>query len=430
MGGIQVLRLAYDTPVCVGHIDRESATFAYDPGYLAKTDSVPLSLSLPLRAEPYDAPSIRPYFEGLLAEGAARQALAAELGLAVEDYLGLLVACGKDCIGDVLVLEASDTCETDSTEAMGYAPVSPDELSAMFGSYSEAAEENAASRLSLAGTQNKVGLAHDPSASPSDGWLRPRGLAATTHILKTSYLRDIPEIEYLCMRAARICGIAVPDTFLIAGHNPVLAVSRFDRVVQGRGTALQVRRVHQEDMSQAFGIQPGSKYAELVGGSVASIARLIKRFSTQPARDLSQFARTLLFNYAIGNCDAHLKNYSIELVRGADGRVRFRLAPMYDLVCTTRYPRFSRNLAMSIGGAQTIDDVDTEQLEACARDLGVTTKAVRNWAEEVVENVASGIEAAGEGACGEVFESTPYVAEDLIEDMLPRLEVLRSFCSG
>lgn len=61
MGGIQVLRLAYDTPVCVGHIDRESATFAYDPGYLAKTDSVPLSLSLPLRAEPHVA-------EGLIKE--------------------------------------------------------------------------------------------------------------------------------------------------------------------------------------------------------------------------------------------------------------------------------------------------------------------------------------------------------------------------
>ena len=85
---------------------------------------------------------------------------------------------------------------------------------------------------------------------------------------------------------------------------------------------------------------------------------------------------------------------------------------------------------MRIGGAQTIDDVDTEQLEACVRDLGVTTKAVRNWAEEIVGNVASGVESAGEGACGEVFESTPYVAEVLIEDMQPRLEVLRSFCSG
>lgn len=37
---------------------------------------------------------------------------------------------------------------------------------------------------------------------------------------------------------------------------------------------------------------------------------------------------------------------------------------------------------------------------------------------------------AGDGAYGPVLESTPYIAEDLIADIAPRVEVLRSFASG
>lgn len=68
--------------------------FSYDLGYLARTDAKPLSLSLPLGEREFGPVEIRPYFEGLLAEGQTRAALASQLGLAEEDWLGILVACG------------------------------------------------------------------------------------------------------------------------------------------------------------------------------------------------------------------------------------------------------------------------------------------------------------------------------------------------
>jgi serine/threonine-protein kinase HipA len=47
----------------------------------------------------------------------------------------------------------------------------------------------------------------------------------------------------------------------------------------------------------------------------------------------------------VGNMDGHAKNLSL-LTSGK----RTRLAPFYDLVCTTVYPNLSQKLAFRIGG--------------------------------------------------------------------------------
>lgn len=46
------------------------------------------------------------------------------------------------------------------------------------------------------------------------------------------------------------------------------------------------------------------------------------------------------------------------------------------------------------------------------------------------DGLLDALECASEGAYGPVLESTPYIAEDLIADSAPRVEVLRSFASG
>lgn len=426
MNDICIARLALDQMVPVGRISQDGSRFTYDSAYLAREDAIPLSLSIPLRDEAFDAPLFRPYFEGLLAEGMARQELAAELQISEDDYLGILVSCGRECIGDVVAYHVDDAPNTRYSE---YDPIPYEELCSMFRSRSELAAENAASRLSLAGTQNKIGLALPPQGDWAHGWLRPRGFAATTHILKTSYLRDLPEIEYLCMQAARACGITVPDCQLLDLAQPVLAVSRFDRLAEVRDGSLRVVRLHQEDLAQALGCTPGSKYAELPGGTVRSIVRLIRRRSTRPAHDIRQFAATILYSYVIGNCDAHLKNYSIRLSPARPGRLAsFMLMPAYDLVSTTYFPRFSRDMAMEVGGVRDIDRVTPEAFATLADDLGISSAALKRLAKAIVENAAVTIRDAGDGAFGATLASTPYIAADLIEDIEPRLEVLAAFC--
>ena len=57
------------------------------------------------------------------------------------------------------------------------------------------------------------------------------------------------------------------------------------------------------------------------------------------------FLERMAFNWMIGNCNAHAKNYGIL----EPGTERARLAPAYDVVCTEVYPELDRTLALRLG---------------------------------------------------------------------------------
>lgn len=424
MSALNVYQVKYCDLNHIGAIDTNKLAFSYSDDYLRAANPSALSLSLPLRPEPYPESAFRPYFEGLLPEGDARYTLTGQAQLRAEDWTGLLSAFGRDCIGDVVILPEGESLPQ---ERSYYTPLDTREISALISTDESIAKENIQGRLSLAGAQNKTGLAHDPARSMQEGWLRPHGLAATTHLLKTSNILSVPENEFLCMKAARACGINVPNVALLKLARPTLAVGRFDRRLENKDGELVVYRQHQEDLAQALGITPGSKYAELEGGSIACIAELIREHCTQPARDIVHVAQQLCFSFLIGNCDAHLKNYSISYGEGA-GKQHIRMSPGYDFVCTTLYPKFSRRLAMRLGNAEEIDEVSPDSLRVLAKDLGITVAALQAIARPIVERTRTAIEAAGDGECGEVIESTPYVADDLLDDIAPREAVLKSFC--
>ena len=424
-----VYRLERSSADLVGSLDERGTSFSYDAEYLGAPGVTPLSLSLPLRPEGFDGEEIRPYFEGLLAEGSARTALASELGIAEEDWVGILAACGRECVGDVLVVDRR--LPESPLDVGGYEPLDDDALRRMFLNEPSVACENVATRLSLAGTQSKTALAFDDELSERGRWLRPVGLSASTHVLKTSHLRDLPEVEYLCMSAARTCGMNVADVRLLDLGNPVLAVERFDREVSHVDGRLVVSRCHQEDMAQALGVNGGSKYAELDGGSIHVMAELLKRHGARPASDVAGLAQTACLNYLVGNCDAHLKNFSIPHEgRDRDGGALVSLAPAYDVVSTTYFPNHPRRLAMRLGDARTIDEVTPDSLHALAADLGIRDSALRRLARPLVEGMVDGVRRASEGELGPVFESTPYIADDLIEDMMPRVRILSEYCAG
>lgn len=428
MAGHLVYRLDRATPVLVGTLGAFGESFSYDPGYLARSEATPLSLSLPLREEGFDGTKLRPYFEGLLAEGRARAVLAAELGLAEEDWVGMLAACGRECVGDVLVLDCPPELPLDVGE---YEALDEGALREMFLDDPSVARENVVTRLSLAGTQSKTALAWNGEAAGGGRWRRPAGLSASTHILKASHLRDLPEIEFLCMSAARSCGMGVVGVQLLGLGNPVLAVERFDRLVSHEDGGMVVSRLHQEDMAQALGIAGGSKYAELDGGSVRAMAELLRRRGTRPASDVARLAQTVCLNYLVGNCDAHLKNFSM-LHDGPDrgGGALVSLAPAYDIVSTTMFPKHPRRFAMRVGDARTIDEVTPASFRVLAADLGIRDAALRRLSSPLVEGLVEGVCSAAEGAFGGVLESTPYVAEDLVEDMAPRVRILSEYCLG
>lgn len=75
--------------------------FTYDAAWLSHPDRLPVSLTLPLRAEPYDSPGLHPFFENLLPEGWLLEISTAKLKISKDDAFGLLLATCADCIGAV-----------------------------------------------------------------------------------------------------------------------------------------------------------------------------------------------------------------------------------------------------------------------------------------------------------------------------------------
>jgi serine/threonine-protein kinase HipA len=76
-------------------------TFTYAPEWLARPDAVPVSLTLPLRREPYVSDGLHPFFENLLPEGWLLELTTKKLKISKNDPFGLLLATCRDCVGAV-----------------------------------------------------------------------------------------------------------------------------------------------------------------------------------------------------------------------------------------------------------------------------------------------------------------------------------------
>jgi serine/threonine-protein kinase HipA len=126
-------------------------------------------------------------------------------------------------------------------------------------------------------------------------------------------------------------------------------VERYDRHIDENGT---VMRIHQEDFCQALGIPPELKHEDDVGPSIAACQDVIIKHAARPAADQIKLLDIVLFNYLIGNADAHGKNFS--LIYKGD---KPELAPAYDLLSTAIYPDLTEKMAMKIGGVYKPRDV-------------------------------------------------------------------------
>ena len=79
----------------------DKTSFEYSKEWLARTDAVPVSLTLPLRSEPYLSQGLHPFFENLLPEGWLLEVSTKKLKISKDDPFGLLLATCGDCIGAV-----------------------------------------------------------------------------------------------------------------------------------------------------------------------------------------------------------------------------------------------------------------------------------------------------------------------------------------
>lgn len=86
----------------------EGYSFAYLLDYLASDEAHAVSLTLPLREEPYTSAVLFPFFDGLIPEGWLLDVALRNTDISILDRMGLLLLCCKDCIGAVSVVERKE----------------------------------------------------------------------------------------------------------------------------------------------------------------------------------------------------------------------------------------------------------------------------------------------------------------------------------
>ena len=83
--------------------DEEGFHFAYNKTFLANKDAVAVSPTMPLTSQQYDKEMMFPVFDGLIPEGWLLDIASSSWKIDPRDRMSLLMACCKDCIGNISV---------------------------------------------------------------------------------------------------------------------------------------------------------------------------------------------------------------------------------------------------------------------------------------------------------------------------------------
>lgn len=303
------------------------------------------------------------FFANLLPEGRLRSLLVASLRAPEDDDLGLLASLGHDLPGAV-TLRAS---EDDSAEIEGSPEISEN---------GNGEEETNGLRFSLAGVQLKFSMIRSggrfslPAHDSRGDWIVKIG--------DVEY-PGLAENEYTMLSWASAAGFDVPERFLLEpGDLPaiqkylpqegfVLAVRRYDRTTGGP--------IHQEDFAQMIGRR--KKYE----GSYDQLGVVVRGLLGEDA--FAEFVRRVVLTIAMGNNDAHLKNWSVVY---RDER-RPELAPLYDQVSTIAWPKLDRQLALKLAGARDFGRIGSDSIRRIAAKVGADPVAAMDAASRTLKGL-------------------------------------------
>lgn len=191
--------------------------------------------------------------------------------------------------------------------------------------------------------------------------------------------------EGFCLSLAKKIGLSVVDAEIKKVEDiDYLLVKRYDRIyAANENNTSQIIRVHQEDFCQALGIPSAHKYQNEGGPSLKQCFDLLRKESTIPVVDLDKMINAVIFNYLIGNCDAHGKNFSLLYLD------ELQLSPLYDLISTIYYKDLSNKMAMKLGGEYHINKITLNHFDTLADDTGLAKPEVRRRIQSLIDSILS-----------------------------------------
>lgn len=379
-----------------GRDDRWSLSYA-EP-WVADAQSYPLSPALPLTHPPADYPSasIKRFIEHLLPEGRALDVAVAYNGLAKTNIFGLIWALGAETAGALRF--TGDAAAAQAAGEPVLREVSRQELDQRIAERAHVPLTvwDGKVRMSVAGLQDKLLVYLDrPLNDGGRLFLVDGQRLASTHILKPD--TDNPKTphlavnEHFCMSLARRMGLPAAEVALLRTPRPVLVVQRFDREVENTGNQRRVYRRHIIDACQACDLPVAYKYERNLGSAEAvrhirdgvSFERLFgcADITANKAAARLTMLRWTLFQFLIGNSDAHGKNFSFFVRPGG----LLEPTPWYDLVSVLQYDGFDTELAMAYGDVFSHAEVSPFALADFAARCGIDRKLMRREGQRLAK---------------------------------------------
>lgn len=305
----------------------EAIVFAYRDEHVA-TGGCAVATTLPVSATPVRTPAgaTPAFFAGLLPEGRRLTSLRRAVKTSADDELSLLLAVGRDTVGDVQVVPK------------GQPAAAPEPLVQVRADWTEVrfaellADAGIIDPVALPGVQDKVSarVISLPVARAHERFLLK---------LEPPEFPQLVENEAFFLGLAREAGLPVVSAEVVrdAEGRPGLLVRRFDRVPARDGS---VAALACEDGCQVLGRWPADKYNLTMEEVVLGLARQC----AAQAVAVRAFYRQVCFAWLTGNGDLHAKNLSI--LEGPEEE--WQPAPAYDLPATVPYGDSS--LALSVQG--------------------------------------------------------------------------------
>ena len=198
----------------------------------------------------------------------------------------------------------------------------------------------------------------------------------TGYILKpqTAEYSALPEMEYLVMQMAKASGIkTVPFALVkLASQNDAFAyiTKRIDRE-NGQMLAM-------EDFCQLEGRLTEDKYR----GSYERCGKIVSKYSANPGLDLAEMYFRIIFSFAVGNSDMHLKNFS--LIETSQGSEEYILSAAYDMLSTNVViPEDTEQLALTTNGKK--HNLHRKDFLILAETIGVAPKSAEKIIDKIVK---------------------------------------------
>ena len=143
----------------------------------------------------------------------------------------------------------------------------------------------------------------------------------------------------MVMSMAETIGImTVPHALISKNSSYAYITKRVDRII--KDTAVEMLAM--EDFCQLDFRLTQDKYK----GSYERCAKIIERYSNRKGLDLTELFLRLIFSFAVGNSDMHLKNFSLVKTNNI-----YKIAPFYDLVPVLMVVK-QEEMALTVNGKE------------------------------------------------------------------------------